>query len=193
MSLLVAATGPEKIVPPVAKKNASETVMPDVGTGTGTVVIVTGSEIDTEEESETVTATVIVTATETTVSETGNDPVAIERPPRPTATTPRATIRDAQSEAEKTTAKSPPHHPNKPPTNKHQKKTPIPSSARLVTANDSSKSNNAAKPCTPKITLMPTLLPPITIETETETATTSPAGDEIVDRIDRPLWPVGSG
>ena len=126
MSLLVAATGPEKIVPPVAKKNASETVMPDVGTGTGTVVIVTGSEIDTGEESETVTATVIVTATETTVSETGNDPVAIERPPRPTATTPRATIRDALDEAEKTMAKSRPHHPNKPTTNKHQKKIPIP-------------------------------------------------------------------
>ena len=195
MSLLVAATGPEKIVPPVAKKNASETVMPDVGTGTGTVVIETETVIDTakESESETATATAIVIAIETTVSETGNDPVAIERPPRPTATTPRATIRDAQSEAEKTTAKSPPHHPNKPPTNKHQKKTPIPSSARLVTANDSSKSNNAAKPYTPKITLIPTPLPPppttTTIETETATATatatTSPVGDEIVDRIDR--------
>ena len=190
MSLLVAATGPEKIVPPVAKKNASETVMPDVGTGTGTVVIETETVIDTakesESESETATATAIVIAIETTVSETGNDPVAIERPPRPTATTPRATIRDAQSEAEKTTAKSPPHHPNKPPTNKHQKKTPIPSSARLVTANDSSKSNNAAKLCTPKITLIPTPPPPTTttIETETATAITNPAGDETVDRID---------
>lgn len=120
------ATGPEKTVLPVVKRNASVTVMPDVGTGTGTVVIVTGSEIDTEEESETVTATVIVTATETTVSETGNDPVVIERPLRLTATTPRATIRDALDEAEKTMAKSPPHHPNKPTTNKHQKKIPIP-------------------------------------------------------------------
>ena len=120
------ATGPEKTVLPVVKRNASVTVMPDVGTGTGTVVIVTGSEIDTGEESETVTATVIVTATETTVSETGNDPVVIERPLRLTATTPRATIRDALDEAEKTTAKSPPHHPNKPTTNKHQKKIPIP-------------------------------------------------------------------
>lgn len=120
------ATGPEKTVLPVVKRNASVTVMPDVGTGTGTVVIVTGSEIDTGEESETVTATVIVTATETTVSETGNDPVVIERPLRLTATTPRATIRDALDEAEKTMAKSPPHHPNKPTTNKHQKKIPIP-------------------------------------------------------------------
>ena len=120
------ATGPEKTVLPVVKRNASVTVMPDVGTGTGTVVIVTGSEIDTGEESETVTATVIVTATETTVSETGNDPVVIERPLRLTATTPRATIRDALDEAEKTMAKSRPHHPNKPTTNKHQKKIPIP-------------------------------------------------------------------
>lgn len=127
MSLPVVATAPEKIAPPVVKKSASvsETVMPDVGTGTGIVVIVTETEIDTAKESETVSETVIVIATETTVSETRNDPVATERPPRPTATTPLATIRDAPNEAEKTTAKSPPHHPNKP-TTKHQKKTPIP-------------------------------------------------------------------
>lgn len=120
------ATGPEKTALPVVKRNASVTVMPDVGTGTGTVVIVTGSEIDTGKESESETATAIVTATETTVSETGNDPVVTERPPRLTATTPRATIRDVLNEAEKTMAKSPPHHPNKPTTNKHQKKIPIP-------------------------------------------------------------------
>ena len=122
--MTLVATGPEKTALPVVKRNASVTVMPDAGTGT--VVIVTGSEIDTGKESETVTATAIVTATENTVSETGNDPVVIERPPRLTATTPRAIIRDALNEAEKTMAKSPPHHPNKPTTNKHQKKIPIP-------------------------------------------------------------------
>ena len=120
--MTLVATGPEKTALPVVKRNASVTVMPDVGT----VVIVAGSEIDTGKESETETATAIITVTETTVSETGNDPVVIERPPRLTATTPRAIIRDALNEAEKTMAKSLPHHLNKPTTNKHQKKTPIP-------------------------------------------------------------------